>query len=215
MKDLIIIGSGNPDIVRLIEDINADKKQYNLLGFLEKDSSKIGSTILGYPVLGGDDLLLTEFSHCALVNNVMQTPQHNAKIAAILRNKYLMSDFPNLIHPNNRYRYVSMGYGNMVYDGVSLASLVTMGNFNIMHPHSLISHETLIGSNNLISVGVSIGARLSIGDRNFFGMGSNVLSSLTIKDDNLICMGCNLTQSIESMKKIKVIKSEIVDYIFH
>ena len=58
LKDIVVVGSGGLDIVRLIEDINADKPTYNFIGFLEEDASKIGTEILGYPVLGNDDLLL-------------------------------------------------------------------------------------------------------------------------------------------------------------
>ncbi len=58
VKDLVVVGSGGLDIVRLIEDINADKETYNFLGFLEEDESKIGTEILGHPVLGNDDLLI-------------------------------------------------------------------------------------------------------------------------------------------------------------
>ena len=80
VKDLVIVGSGGIDIVRLIENINADKPTFNLIGFLEKDQTKIGTEILGYPVLGDDDLLLTRFSRCAVVNNVMHTPRIHEKI---------------------------------------------------------------------------------------------------------------------------------------
>ena len=37
VKDLIVVGSGGVDIIKLIEDINSEKRIYNFLGFLEKD----------------------------------------------------------------------------------------------------------------------------------------------------------------------------------
>ena len=94
MKDLIVVGTGGIDIVRLIEGINLDKPVFNLIGFLEKDQSKIGSEILGYPVLGGDELLLTEFSKCAVVNNVMHTPRIHEVITKRIISEYNIADFP-------------------------------------------------------------------------------------------------------------------------
>ena len=46
--DLVVLGTGNADIIRLIEDINDDKKQYNFLGFIDKNDSLVGSNIFGY-----------------------------------------------------------------------------------------------------------------------------------------------------------------------
>ena len=39
MEDLIIIGVGFPDIIQTVEDINSDKKQFNLLGFLDDNTN--------------------------------------------------------------------------------------------------------------------------------------------------------------------------------
>ena len=89
VKDLIVIGSGGLDIVRLIEDINLDKKTYNFLGFLEREESKIGTEILGYPVLGNDDLLLGKLKNCVVVNNVMHTTRIHERVSQNLRDKYL------------------------------------------------------------------------------------------------------------------------------
>ena len=38
VKDLIVVGSGGVDIIKLIEDINSEKRIYNFLGFLSSFS---------------------------------------------------------------------------------------------------------------------------------------------------------------------------------
>ena len=35
IKDIVILGVGFPDIIQTIEDINHDKRRFNLLGFLD------------------------------------------------------------------------------------------------------------------------------------------------------------------------------------
>ena len=53
-KDLIIIGAGS---VGGFIAINFEPltEQYNLIGFLDDDTKKIGNNIFGYPVLGDID----------------------------------------------------------------------------------------------------------------------------------------------------------------
>src|SRR5574344_1996993 len=99
MKDLIVLGSGGIDIVQLIEDINSDKPKYNFLGFLEKDESKIGTNVLGYPILGSDNLLLSEYSKCAVVNNIMHMPQLHERVPQRLHDEFKIFNTPSLIHP--------------------------------------------------------------------------------------------------------------------
>ena len=93
VKDLVVMGSGGIDIVQLIEAINADKKTYNFLGFLEKDETKIGTDVLGYPILGNDNLLYTKFNKCAVVNNIMHTPALHKAITERLHNDYGLIKF--------------------------------------------------------------------------------------------------------------------------
>lgn len=41
-----------------------------VIGFSEKDKKLHGADVMGYRILGGDDLLFDHFKHCSVVNNV-------------------------------------------------------------------------------------------------------------------------------------------------
>lgn len=186
-KDLIVIGSGGVDIVRLIEDINQEKKTYNFLGFLEEDESKIGTEMMGYPILGNDDLLFDKLSHCSVINNVMHTTRTHEKITQKLITRYHINDFPNLIHPKIDLRGVDIGYGNIIYRNNLLGPEVKIGNFNIMYSAS-IGHETVVGNYNLIATSL-ICSRCKIGSYNLIGNGTTLSNSVKIGDDNEIGVG--------------------------
>ena len=55
MQDVVIVGVGGlgRECGQWCEDINADERVFNVLGFLDDDASKHGSTIHDLPVLGG------------------------------------------------------------------------------------------------------------------------------------------------------------------
>lgn len=200
IEDLVSVGTGGIDFIRLIEDINSEKKVFNFLGFLEKDESKIGTELLGYPVLGHDDLLLKELSHCSVINNVMNTPQLHALVTDNLINNYHMTKFPNLIHPSIDMRYVKIGQGNIIYVLSDFGSLVEIGDFNIMYGAS-VAHESVIGDSNCFAQ-VRVGARCKIGSRNLFGNGSVVSNLVKIKDDNTIGVGSVVITNVKNGKHL-------------
>lgn len=200
MKDLIVMGSGGIDIVQLIEDINADKLTYNFLGFLEKDESKVGSEVLGYPVLGTDDLLRFEFSKCAVVNNVMHTPQIHKNVTQRLHEDYKIFDTPSLIHPNVNTRHVDIGIGNIIFANCKLCSAVKIGNFNIFYT-VVVNHETIIGDYNLIATS-TIGSRCKIGNYNLLGNGSVIANTAKIGNNNNIGVGSVVMKNIPDNQKV-------------
>ena len=187
IKDIVAVGSGGIDIVHLIEDINANKKTYNFLGFLEEDITKIGTEILGYPVLGNDDLLLDELSHCSVINNVMHTTRVHEIITDKIINKYKINDFPNLVHPDVDLRGVKIGSGNIIYRNNSFGPNTRLGSFNIFY-FATIGHETTLGDYNLIAKS-TIGARCRIGSFNLLGNSTTLSNNVKLGDDNEVGVG--------------------------
>jgi UDP-3-O-[3-hydroxymyristoyl] glucosamine N-acyltransferase len=202
MIDLVVLGSGNADIIRLIENINENKKQYNFVGFLEKDISLINTEVLGYPIIGTDDLLLGKLSNCAVINNIMGSTQLHKIIAENIYRKYYITNIPNLVHPNVSIKYAIIGKGNIFYNNVGIAPKVKIGDFNIIYPSTNIGHETVIGNYNLFALNVNIGARCKIGDKNLFGNSSTLSLGLKVNNDNSIGVGSVVIKNIDSDKSL-------------
>jgi sugar O-acyltransferase (sialic acid O-acetyltransferase NeuD family) len=202
MKDLVVLGAGGVSIVRLIENINRAKPQFNFLGFLEKDEKLHGKTILGYPVLGPDELLRTKYQHCAVVNNIIGTTKLHEKIANMLRNEYHMTDFPNLIHPSVDISMVKLGVGNIVYDNVNLDVESSLGDFNIIYYGSGVGHETKVGDYNLIAQNAMVGARCTVGNGNLIANGVTVSLGLSIGNFNKIGVGSVVIESLADKQSV-------------
>lgn len=202
VQDIIVLGTGNHDIVRLIETINEDGIKFNLIGFLEKNESLIGQSILGYPILGNDGLLQTEYRKCGVIVNIFQSPQLHHTICSHITNTLHDVSFPNLIHPSVCTNYVEMGIGNIIYESVNLGTDVLIGNHNILYPHSALGHETKIGDSNLIAINVTIGARNKIGNCNLFANSSTLSLGLVIGDNNSIGVGSVVIDKIGSNQSL-------------
>jgi len=195
LKDIVIIGAGNPDIIRLINDINIEKNRYNILGITEKDTKFHGNEIWGYPILGGDDILEKKvFRNVLIVNNVYK--DQNARMVVSKKLERYEYQFCNLIHPSSRVGNLKIGLGNTIFDGVIIQSGSEIGNYNILHSASVIGHETIVGDNCLISVGVSVGSRNVIGDYCFFGIASCSYPGLKICDFTFIGGGAVVSRDV-------------------
>lgn len=196
VKDIIAVGTGGHELARIIEDINSIKKTYNFLGWLEKDLSKIGTDLMGYPILGSDDLLLTECKHCAVVNNVMAYPRLHETVTKNLVEKYHINDFPNIIHPDVDLRGVEIGFGNVLNRYARLWPLCKIGDFNMLYS-STVGHEAIVGNYNLIATCL-IGSRAKVGSFNLLGNNSSIANRAKIGDDNEIGFGAVVMQNVKN-----------------
>ena len=198
IKDLIVIGAGNPDIVRLIEDINDFKKTYNFLGFLEKDKKLIGNLRFGYPVLGNDDLLKKKkYENVKIINNVFKSIE--ARKSVLNNLKHLPNlKYTNLIHPTAHLNIENIGYDNIIYDNVIIQAGAIIGNHNIIHTGSIIGHETQIGNCCLIAATASVGSRVKIASNSFLGLGCVIISGGTVEEYGFVGVGSVVTKKVKS-----------------
>lgn len=202
MKDIVIIGAGNPDIIRLIEEINDDKSTYNVFGFLEKKNNFFKSEFMGYPILGGDELIETEFKKCCFVNNVAYPLQKRFEISQYLTSKFDENQLPNIKGPNVSVKYVKLGIGNIIYNNAILSAGSKLGNFNIIYYGSIVGHEVKVGNCNLIAANVTLGGRSVLGNRNEIGNHSVISLKVKITDDIFVGVGSVVTNSIFKSKRV-------------
>lgn len=195
--DLIIVGLGNPDIIKLIEEINEYNHSYNIVGILEKNKDLYGKKINGYEIIGGDELLETEFKDCAVVNNVSATPKIHFRVSQKFFS-YGINNFPNLIHPSIKLKHLQLGFGNIIYEHTSFGSDVVIGDFNIIFYGSVIAHQAVIGNYNMIGGNVMIGSRAVLSNRILISNSSTINNNISIADDVFIGVGSVVINSIES-----------------
>jgi len=201
--DTLILGANNPDIIKLVEDINDYKKTYHILGFLEKNKELHNKNLYGYPVLGGDELLDSdEFKDIGIINNVYGNAELHEKVVNKLLNKFKKSQFPNLIHPSISTRHVEFGIGNTIYENVNFGAKARIDNFNIIYYGSLVAHEATIKDNCLIGANCTIGARSSLGDRVVIASHSVIKNDLSIGNDVFVGLGSVVVNSITKPVKV-------------
>lgn len=197
--DIFIIGTGGfaREVVELIEDINEHISfnppikssffgyghTWNILGYLDSDSTRWGTKVNGYEVLG-DESVLDEYlqksegiyPHVAIG---IGSPQIKRKIVEKLNGKVF---FPNLAHPTatiGRHE-TTFGVGNIITAGCVITCNVSIGNHVMINLNCTVGHDAVIQDYTVMSPGVNLSGNTVIEEGCYIGNGASILEKKTI-----------------------------------
>ena len=196
MQDVIIIGSGGVGqyVLQAIRDINKLNRLWNILGFVDQNSSMRDSEINGAPVLGGVECL-KNYSNISVVI-AFADPVSKLKMYEMLKDNN-HTEFPSIIHPRSWIaENVSIGMGSIIYPGVSINVNGKIGRFVTINMNSAIGHDTIIDSHVTIAPNVGIGGNVKINDKCNIGIGASIIQGITIGRNTIIGAGAVVINDI-------------------
>ena len=179
MKEkLLIIGAGN--IGGFISYNIADFGDYDVLGFLDDDVSKIGTLMYGRPVLGSvasiDNYL--QNGNISVVIGIAN-PIFKSKIADSLKNKDV--HFPNFIASNVWIsQQVTLGRGIILYPGVSINYECELQDFVIMNMNCAIGHNCRFEAYATLAPGVNLAGFTWVKTCADIGIGATTIQGIAI-----------------------------------
>ena len=188
MKSVLLIGCGGHarSLIELIES-SADWWIHGLVGLPEQ----VGSSLLGYPVLGCDaDLpaLRAECSAAVLAIGQIPYPAPRQRVAAQL--ELLDFQLPVLISPYAVVsRHAQLGPGTTVGHGVIVNAAAVVGAYCILNSRALIEHDAHIGDHCHISTGVLVNGSVRLGSGSFIGSGTMLREGLELPPNTVIGAG--------------------------
>lgn len=192
---LILLGGGG-HCKSCIDVIEAEDK-YSIKGIIDAHLTT-DSTILGYTVMGGDELIpsLVKQGYTFLIT-VGQIK--SAAIRERLFNQLiaLNAKIATVVSPNAYIsKHTQIGVGTIVMHGVMINSSVTIGQNTILNTKSLLEHDVSVGSHTHISTGATINGSVTIGERVFVGSNATIANNISLGNDIVIGAGSVVIQSI-------------------
>ncbi len=183
-KKLFIFGSGGfgNEIEMIIEQINQKKPSWEIIGFIDSDTTKKNQKTKSRRIILGDEKYLLNIREKVYVTLAIGNGKIREKIYKILKkNKFI--NFPNIIHPSvdTKKTSIKIGKGNMVLANSIISNNCEMGDFNIINFNSIIGHDVKIGSYNSISPQTSIAGMVKIENFCNLGIGCSIIEKLEIK----------------------------------
>ncbi len=181
--NLIIIGAGNVGVF-IAYNLNLFEGSYRLLGFLDDDLQKYGSTIAGYQVLGKVADIQYYPAETAVVVGIA-SPRVRKRIVETIRQYHF--EFPNFIAQNAwMSKAVRIGMGIIIYPGVSVNYETVLGDFVIMNMNCAIGHNAIISNYCTLAPGVNFAGFTSLDECVDVGIGVSTRQNVRIGKNAVI-----------------------------
>ena len=187
-KELILIGGGGH--CKSCIDVIESEDKYQIAGIIDI-KSKVGSNILGYPIIGTDedlDELSKKYNYFFITLGHIKKPDLRIKLYSKI--KFLNKKLPIIVSPN---AYVSKNTticeGTIIMHGAIINADSTIGVNSIINSNSLIEHDVVINNHCHISTSSTINGNCTIDDNVFIGSRSVIIQSINITKNSIIGAG--------------------------
>ena len=171
MRELLIYGAANPEIVKLVDAINGEAETWKTIGFLDDFKKGEGASYMGYPIWGGEEMIQTyQEKGCYFINNVFSTTDKRGIVTQKLER--FQVNYATLVSPRVDMLHVQVGLDCLILDGVILGMNVSLGNHVMVRANSSINHDTVIEDNVFIGPGVTICGKVKIEQGAYIGAGA-------------------------------------------
>lgn len=180
-KKLILFpfGGNAREAVSIIKSSNDLLEKYELVGFVDDNTSTHGKSFAGIPVLGGKEAL--DQYPDAYMLAVQGSPTSWLGRGRIV--KIFPQEKVSIIDPTAFIgEEVEIGNNCLIYPGVRLMGNVKIGDNVIIMANTVVSHDVEIGSDTMIGSNVSISGFVKIGQNCYIGSGSKLNTSVVLDD---------------------------------
>jgi sugar O-acyltransferase (sialic acid O-acetyltransferase NeuD family) len=199
MIDVVILGAGGfaRETYWVFLEDNAEKKKWNVVGFVDDNPKLHGTALCDIPVLGGFDWLEQNAGKNFRAICGVGSPRSRKAIA--VRASTLGFDFCTVVHPNVRMsRWVELGAGVIVAAGGILTTQIKIGPHTIVNMDSTIGHDTIVGAYCNVNPGCHISGCVKLGDGVEFGTGAVIIQGKSVGDWSIIGAGAVVAKDIPS-----------------
>ncbi len=189
MNDLVIWGAGGVgrQVTQIVEDLNAVKVTWNLLGYLDDDAAKVDENIAGVRVLGDYHWLYSRSN--VYVALAIGSPSSLFKAYQKLQH-IRHSCLATLIHPSVwQGRRGEIGEGSLIYAGTILDPDIKIGIGCLLNKGCTIGHDTVLGDFVSLAPGVNLGGSVQVGRGCYFGISSATIQGISIGEWSVIGAG--------------------------
>jgi len=185
---IIVVGGGGHAKV-LIETLLYQQRE--IIGIVDGDVSKIGTTVLGVPVIGGDEIVFKySIKEICLINALGSVK--DTKLRQYIYEKFKQRGywFEQVIHKSAIIASdVQLDEGVQIMAGAIIQTGTSIGSNSIINTGAVIDHDCRIGNHVHIAPGSVLSGGVEIGTGTHIGTGSVIIQSITIGSNSTIGAG--------------------------
>ncbi len=196
MQDVVIVGVGGlgRECAEWLEDINAEARTFNVLGFLDDDTAKQATTTHDLQVLGPPDWLAQRSGDVAAIVALGHTPTKRRMVERIRPH---VAGFPVLRHPHAvAGRHVEVGEGTIICPGVILTTDIRVGRFVTFNFGLTVGHDSTLGDFVTLAPGVHLSGYSRIGEGADLGAGAVTIPGVEVGAWTIVGAGAVIAHSL-------------------
>ena len=192
---LLLIGAGGH--AKSCIDVIEQENKFKIMG-LVGSPNEVGTHVLGYEVLGTDDVLteLLNLSQFALVA-VGQIGTNDLRSTLFSKIANIGFKLPVVMSP---MAYASphavIGKGSVVMHRATVNAGARIGDNCIINSHVLIEHDVIVEDHCHIATSATINGGSTVGRFSFIGSGTTIRESITIGHSCSIGMGMSVRHNL-------------------
>ncbi|RJX30693.1 MAG: acetyltransferase [Oxalobacter sp.] len=185
---ILLLGAGGH--ARSCVDVIEQEGRFRIAGFVGT-ANEVGTTQLGYPVLGSDaDLpsLLQKFKRVLVTVGQVKSPDVRMHLFAMARAH--QCELPAIISPHAYVsRHAQIGAGTVVIHGALVNPNARVGENCILNTGAVVDHDAIVGDHCHISTTAVLNGGVIVGAGSFVGSNACVRQDIRIGERCLIGMG--------------------------
>jgi sugar O-acyltransferase (sialic acid O-acetyltransferase NeuD family) len=185
---IVLLGAGGH--ARACIDVLEVQALFRVAGLLGL-APQVGSSVLGYPVLGTDaDLpgLRREHAHALIAVGQIKTPEHRMRLFELaLAHGFTL---PVIVSPRAHVsRHASLAAGTIVMHGAVVNAGAVVGRNCILNSLCLVEHDAVIDDHCHIATAAAVNSGVHVAAGSFVGSNSCVRQGTRIGERCVIGMG--------------------------
>ncbi|MHC5211455.1 MAG: phosphopantetheine-binding protein [Planctomycetota bacterium] len=178
-KTLYLCGAGNPEGVRLAQQVNRATNRWERVVLLDDDASKHARRILGVEIAGSFDALATVDADASeIVNLVARTTRNRTQAATRIGAHGLPA--ASLVDPGVDTSGAELGPETTVYEHATVCPGSVVGEGSVVFMSAIVGHGALVGRGCVIGPGAVLNARVELADGVYVGSNATVLPEVRI-----------------------------------
>jgi UDP-perosamine 4-acetyltransferase len=194
-----VIGLGAGGHAKVVIDMLQVVGNYELVGLLDSNPSLWHTSVLGIPVLGGDELLselhAQGITHAFIgVGSIGDTQPRTQLYKKVRQHGF---HIVNAVHPLSIIaRSVQLGDGVTIMAGCILNADACLGENVVVNTGSIMEHDCNIGDNAFIGPGVRLGGTVDVGNGAHIGLGAVVRQNICIGKEAIVGAGAVVVKDV-------------------
>lgn len=219
-RNLLIFGTGGAgrELIHYLtvenQIVQNDLPPWNIIGFLDDDSTLWGSEVNGVPVLGGLEWLKANGGNIAVSCLLAHPPQRSEFINKLVSIPTV--EFPPIVTCSSLFSPATTkwGRGCILTGPLNFLTVNTqVGNFAFLNGLVRVGHDVVIGDYTTIFSDTNISGEVTIGRECLVGTAATILPRLKIGNRSIIGAGALVAENVPESVVVAGVPAKVIKEI--